>query len=1226
MVSGTNQLRELLQRRIVVLDGAMGTMIQTQRLGEQDYRGKRFGDHARDLSGNNDILNLTQPQLIESIHVSFLQAGADIIETNTFNATTIAQSEYATQDLVFEINREGARIARAAAARFSSASHPRFVCGIVGPTNQTLSMSADVTNPGFRAVSFVQMQQAYEQALEGLLAGGVDALMIETIFDTLNAKAAIVAVKRVSERHNTHLPLLISGTITDASGRTLSGQTPEAFWYSVAHARPLSVGFNCALGAEQMRPHLQALSAVATCAVSTHPNAGLPNALGGYDDSPAQMAALVGDFAREGLVNVVGGCCGTTPAHIEAIAQTVAALSARCIPKVAAQTCLSGLEPLVISDTSLFVNVGERTNVAGSARFRRLISEGAFEEALEVARQQVENGAQIIDVNMDDAMLDAKGVMERFLKLVATEPDICRVPLMVDSSKWEVIECGLQWLQGKSVVNSISLKEGEELFCEQARKILDYGAAVVVMAFDERGQADTLERRIAIGQRAYTILTERVGFAPQDIILDPNVFAVGTGIEEHRRYGIDFIEAVRALKQQMPLVRISGGVSNISFSFRGNNALREAVHAVFLYHAVAAGMDMGIVNPAQLTVYEDVPAELRECIEDVLFDRRDDATERLLEYAQSYESQGAVRQVDTAWRELGVEQRLSHALVRGLTEFIETDVEQARQQLGSALGVIEGPLMNGMNVVGELFGAGKMFLPQVVKSARVMKKAVAYLLPYVELEKGAGATGRSTRGTIVLATVKGDVHDIGKNIVAVVLQCNNYEVIDLGVMVPTQDILAAATEHAADIIGLSGLITPSLDEMVNVAREMQRLQLTIPVLIGGATTSAIHTAVKISPHYSHPVVHVKDASLAVGVCQNLLSAQRAQYAQRVAQDQMQLRQRYGSGSGAQSWLSLEQARTNRTSLVWHNYSPPIPRTPGVSVLRDYSIAELREYIDWTFFLRAWELNGRYPSIMQDERVGEEARRLFADANALLDEIDKNSLLQAHGVIGLFPAASVQEDIVLFTDESRSVELGVIHTLRQQNQKEPGRPNQALADFVAPLDSGVADYAGCFAVTAGIGTDALVARFERDNDDYSSIMTKILADRLAEAFAERLHERVRREFWGYEPQEQLDKAALFGVKYRGIRPAPGYPACPDHSEKQLIFELLHAQHHTGAQLTESGAMMPGATVCGYYFSHPQSQYFGLNGIGLDQVQDYARRKNQSVEQTERWLQSWLHYTR
>ena len=1225
-IETTAELQALMAERILVIDGAMGTMIQTHRLDEADFRGDRFADHARDLKGNNDLLNLTRPEIIRDIHLAYYQAGADIAETNTFNSTWVAQADYGLEHIVYELNHAGARLAREAAdmARGEMPGRPLFVAGVLGPTNRTASLSPDVNDPGFRNISFDQLVGAYEEAIEGLLDGGSDVILIETVFDTLNAKAAIYAVERYGERHGRRIPVMLSGTITDASGRTLSGQTPEAFWYSLSHARPISVGFNCALGAKDLRPHLQSLSRVAGVPVSVHPNAGLPNAFGGYDDTPEYMAEQLNDFARSGLVNMVGGCCGTTPAHIRAIADAVAGLPPRQLPEPEPTLRLSGLEPLSFGGVTGFVNVGERTNVAGSIRFKKLIMNGEFDAALDVARQQVENGAQIIDVNMDDAMLESEVAMERFLKLVAAEPDIARVQIMVDSSRWSVIETGLKCIQGKGVVNSISLKEGEEAFIAQAREIMRFGAAVVVMAFDEQGQADSYNRMVEICTRCYRILTEEVGFPAQDIIFDPNIFPVATGIDEHRNFSVDYIRATQAIKQSLPYVRISGGVSNMSFSFRGNDVVREAMHSVFLYHAVAAGMDMGIVNAGQLTVYADIPPEVRERVEDVVLNRREDATERLLEMAETVRGDGKKRERDLGWRDQPVEKRLAHALVNGITDFIEQDTEEARQKVTRTLDVIEGPLMDGMNIVGDLFGSGQMFLPQVVKSARVMKQSVAYLLPFLAQEKDAV---QQAKGRILMATVKGDVHDIGKNIVGVVLQCNNYEVIDLGVMVPYSKILEVAKERAVDIIGLSGLITPSLEEMVTVAKEMERTGLDIPLLIGGATTSKIHTAVKIAPSYKGPTVHVVDASRAVGVASNLLSrGLRDDFIAKIASDYTDVRAAHAGREQATRQSTVEEARANRLVIDWQAQPPvPAPRDLGVQTFADYPLSDLVERIDWTPFFRTWELAGTYPRILKDPVVGEVARNLYDDARSMLDRIVGEQWLSARAVIGLFPAVGAGDDVELYSDAARSQPLATVHFLRQQMAKTADRPNFCLVDFVAPK-GGLPDHMGAFVVTAGIGIEEHLARFQKKHDDYSDILLKALADRLAEAFAERLHERVRREFWGYAPEEALSNDDLIAEKYQGIRPAPGYPACPDHSEKRTLFELLDAERNAGVTLTDGFAMLPTAAVSGFYFSHPRARYFGLGRIGRDQVADYAVRRGVSVEQAERWLAHNLIYER
>jgi 5-methyltetrahydrofolate--homocysteine methyltransferase len=1219
----------LLEQRILVLDGAYGTMIQGHRLTEADFRGERFRDWNRDLRGNNDLLCLTRPDVVQGIHAHYLEAGADIIETNSFNSTRVSMADYGMEALVPELNRAAARLARAEADRFEAAEpgRPRFVAGILGPTNRTASISADVNDPGARNIGFAQLVEAYAEAAAALLEGGADLLMVETIFDTLNAKAAIFAIEQVFDSGGTRAPVWISGTITDQSGRTLSGQTVEAFWHSVAHARPLIVGLNCALGARQLRQYVQDLSRVAPVFLSTHPNAGLPNAFGGYDETPASMAETVREFAQHGLVNVVGGCCGTTPDHVRALVEAVRGLPPRRPPHPLPRCRLSGLEPLTIAPESNFVNVGERTNVTGSRRFARLILEGNYEAALEVARQQVENGAQIIDVNMDEGMLDSEAAMVKFLRLVASEPDIAKVPVMVDSSRWSVLEAGLQNLQGKGVVNSISLKEGEAAFLHQATLVRRYGAAVIVMAFDEQGQADTVERKVAICERAYRLLIERVGFPPEDIIFDPNIFAIATGIEEHNGYAVAYLEAVRRIKQRLPHALVSGGVSNISFSFRGNDHVREAIHSVFLYHAIRAGMDMGIVNAGQLAIYDEIEPELLERVEDVVLNRRPDATERLLEIAERYRAAGERRPAaeELAWRSQPVEERLAHALVEGIDTWIVEDTEKARQAAGRPIEVIEGPLMRGMNIVGDLFGSGKMFLPQVVKSARVMKKAVAHLVPWIEAEKAASAGTRS-KGKLVVATVKGDVHDIGKNIVGVVLQCNNYEVVDLGVMVPAARILQTAREVGADAIGLSGLITPSLEEMGVVASEMEREGFDIPLLIGGATTSRIHTAVKIAPKYSGPVVYVVDASRAVGVAGKLLSdSLRDGFVRQVREEYAALREERGGGVAAERLAPLAEARANRLRLDRAAAPAPRPGFLGFRTLDDYPLEDLVERIDWTPFFQTWELTGHYPAILDDPAMGKTARGLFEDARRLLDRIVRERLLTARARFGFLPAAAEGDDIRLYADDSRAQVVATVHTLRQQGRKS-GRPNLALADFIAPADSGAGDYLGLFAVTAGHGLDRLVSEFEAAHDDYDAILAKALADRLAEAFAERLHERVRREFWGYQADEALDNAALIREQYQGIRPAPGYPACPDHTEKQTLFSLLDAERCAGIQLTESCAMLPGASVSGYYFWRPEARYFGVGKLGRDQVEDYARRKGMSVAEVERWLAPNLGYAR
>ncbi len=1218
-------LLDLMAARIVIIDGAMGTMIQAEKLGEAEFRGERFADHPCDLQGNNDLLSITCPDVIRRIHLDFLEAGADIIETNSFNSTAISMADYQMEGLVHELNEASARLAVEAVEEFARAggAGPRFVAGVLGPTNRTASISPRVNDPGFRNVDFSALVETYQAAVHGLVAGGADLILVETVFDTLNCKAAMFALEDYFEREGFRLPVMISGTITDASGRTLSGQTTEAFWNSVAGYRPVSVGLNCALGAEDLRPYVRELSRVADVPVSVYPNAGLPNAFGEYDDTPEFMAEVLGEFARSGFLNLVGGCCGTTPAHIRALKEAVEGVAPRRIPEIAPRCRLSGLEPLNVGPETGFVNVGERTNVTGSARFARLIREGDYEKALEVARQQVENGAQIIDVNMDEGMLDSKEAMTTFLRLVASEPDISRVPVMIDSSKWEVIEAGLQCLQGKSIVNSISLKEGEGPFVEQAKRVRRYGAAVLVMAFDEEGQAETTERKLEICRRAYDILTRKVGFAPHEIVFDPNIFAVATGIEEHNGYAAAYFEAARRIKEELPGALVSGGVSNVSFSFRGNAGVREAMHAAFLYHAVAAGMDMGIVNAGQLAVYREIPEELRERVEDVLLDRRPDATERLLEVADNVRSSARGRAEDLSWREKPVGERLAHALVKGITQYIVEDTEEARQAAARPIEVIEGPLMAGMDVVGELFGSGKMFLPQVVKSARVMKTAVAHLVPFIEAEKKEGEGG--SNGKVLLATVKGDVHDIGKNIVGVVLQCNNYEVIDLGVMTPCAKILQTAREEGVDVIGLSGLITPSLDEMVTVASEMERLGFDLPLLIGGATTSRVHTAVKIAPHYEGPTVYVEEASRSVGVMGHLLSdSLREGFLEERRAEYEGLRARHEARRTHAAFCSLEEARENRLRIDWAAPAAPPPEAPGVHTFEDYPLADLRDRIDWTPFFRTWELAGSYPAILTDPVVGEAAQSLYRDAQETLERIIEEGLLTARGVMGLFPANAVDDDVEIYTDASRSRVCAVARFIRQQMKKAPGSPNMCLADFLAPKQSGVEDYIGAFVVTAGLGVDEAAAACERANDDYGAIMLKALADRLAEAFAERLHERVRKEFWGYARGEGLDNEAIIGEKYQGIRPAPGYPACPDHTEKQTLFGLLDAEARARVSLTESFAMWPAASVSGWYFAHPEARYFGVGKIGADQVRDYARRKGMEPAFVERWLAPSLNY--
>ena len=1212
------ELKDRLHRRIIVLDGAMGTMIQKQNLTEADFRGERFAAHPCDLKGNNDLLVLTQPELICSLHREYLEAGADMIETNTFNSTAISMADYQMEQLAYELNVAGASVARKAAdaVMTKDPSRPRFVAGVLGPTNRTASMSPDVNNPAFRAVTFEQLRQAYVEQVRGLVEGGSDLLLVETIFDTLNAKAAFFAIDQYRQEQGLSIPVMVSVTITDQSGRTLSGQTIEAFWHSIADADPFSVGINCALGAKQMRPYIEELSTLAPVYISCHPNAGLPNAFGGFDETPELMAADLREFAGNGWLNIVGGCCGSTPEHIAAIAGAVRDLPPHTVVEPDHATRLSGLEPLTIRPELNFVNIGERTNVTGSPKFARLIREDQFEEALAVARQQVEGGAQLIDVNMDEALLDSENAMARFLHLIASEPDICRVPIMIDSSKWSVIEAGLQCVQGKGVVNSISLKEGEDKFKEQARLVKRYGAAVVVMAFDETGQADTIDRKVGICTRAYKILTQDVAFPPQDIIFDPNILTVATGIEEHNDYAVNFIEAVRRIKATLPHCKVSGGVSNISFSFRGNNVVREAMHAAFLYHAIQAGLDMAIVNAGQLGVYEEISKDLLELVEDVLLNRRPDATERLVDFAETVKQEGKAVVKADAWREGSVEARLSHALVKGIVEFIDEDVEEARQQYDKPLKIIEGPLMDGMNVVGELFGAGKMFLPQVVKSARVMKKAVAYLLPFMDQEKEA--SGSTAQGKVLMATVKGDVHDIGKNIVGVVLGCNNYEVIDLGVMVPCDKILAKAKEEQVDMIGLSGLITPSLEEMAYNAKEMARQGFDVPLLIGGATTSKAHTAVKIAPGYPEPVVHVTDASLAVNVVRQLLSKEeKPGFVEKVRQQQQQAREAYEGKKTLKKLLPLEEARKRRTPIDWVTSERATPGFLGTRVIDEQPLSELVPVIDWSPFFHTWELKGRYPQIFEDPLVGSKAKELFDDAQGLLKEILDNRLLTARAVYGLFPANSVGDDIEVYKDESRSEVLATFHSLRQQLEKPEGDANYALADFIAPKSTGLADYLGGFAVTTGTGIDVLCGRFEKDHDDYNAIMAKALADRLAEAFAEWLHREVRKA-WGYGKEENLSAEDLIRERYRGIRPAPGYPACPDHTEKRILFDLLEAEARTGIHLTETFAMMPAASVSGLYFAHPQAKYFAVGKIDQDQVKDYAARKQMDVPTAERWL--------
>ncbi|MDR3490766.1 MAG: methionine synthase [Gammaproteobacteria bacterium] len=1216
-------LQHHAKQRILLLDGGMGTMIQSYRLQESDYRGARFKDFPADLKGNNDLLSLTQPQIITEIQSAYLAAGADLIETNTFNSTATSLADYRMSDLAYEFNLVGAQLARAACDRYTllTPEKPRFVVGILGPTSRTASLSPDVNDPGFRNVKFDELVLAYTDSIRGLVDGKVDALMIETIFDTLNCKAAIFAVEKYFSDHNMRLPLMISGTITDASGRTLSGQTTEAFWNSVRHANPFSIGLNCALGAAALRPYISELSKIADTYITMHANAGLPNAFGEYDETPNEMASVIQEFAESGFLNIVGGCCGTTPDHIRALSETVKNIPPRKIPFIPKACRLSGLEPLTIDENSLFVNVGERTNVTGSIRFADLIRKEDYTTAIEVARDQVINGAQIIDVNMDEGMLDAEAAMVKFLNLIAAEPDIARVPVMIDSSKWSVIEAGLKCIQGKGIINSVSLKDGEKAFAEKVVLAKRYGAAIVVMAFDEEGQADTEERKVAICTRCYNLLVNELDFPAEDIIFDPNIFAIATGIEEHNNYGVDFINATQRIKETLPHALISGGVSNVSFAFRGNNPIREAIHAVFLYHAIRAGMSMGIVNASSLAIYEDIPKDILVLVEDVILNRSPDATDKLLEVANSVKGQVKSSTEDLSWREKPIAERLSYSLIKGINTYIVEDTEEARITLGSPLRVIEEPLMDGMNVVGDLFGAGKMFLPQVVKSARVMKQAVAHLTPYLEAEK-QGVVQQN--GKILLATVKGDVHDIGKNIVGVVLRCNNYDVIDLGVMVSCEKILETAKAENVDIIGLSGLITPSLEEMVHVAQEMQRLQFTLPLLIGGATTSRAHTAIKIEEHYEGATVHVVDASRAVGVASQLLSDVNKQaFIANTKAEYETLRLRHQNKKSENELISLEQARLNKVKIDWSNYRPKKPEFIGVKSFSDYALDSLVEHIDWTPFFQVWELAGRYPAILKDEVVGETASSLFADAQAMLNKIVKEKWLQASGVIGFYPANSVDDDIEIYTNENRDEVLMTFRMLRQQTRKANGKPNLCLADFVAPKSTGIADYIGCFAVTSGGDLDERVQAFEKLNDEYNSILVKALADRLAESFAEHMHARVRKEFWGYDPTENLTNEELVAEKYTGIRPAPGYPACPDHTEKPALFELLNATEHAKMILTENFAMLPASSVSGFYFSHPQSQYFGVGKINSDQVVDYAKRKEMNLALIKRWLSPHLH---
>jgi 5-methyltetrahydrofolate--homocysteine methyltransferase len=1224
----TQVLQDLLTRRVVFLDGAMGTMIQRYKLTDADYRGERFRDFPHDLKGNNDLLSLTRPDVIREIHLQYLEAGSDIIETNTFNANAISLADYKMESLAYELNVASAKLAREAVAQIQKKDPKRvgFVAGAIGPTNRTASMSQDVNDPGNRAVTFSKLVEIYTEQIRGLVDGGSDLLMVETIFDTLNAKAALYAIDLFAETTGKKLPVIISGTITDASGRTLSGQTTEAFWTSMKHAKPLAIGLNCALGAEEMRPYIAELSRIADCFISCYPNAGLPNEFAEYDQQPAQMAPLVQDFVRSGYINILGGCCGTTPDHIAAMVRAVreSGLPPRAVPAIPPVSVYSGLEPLRLEPGSRFLNVGERTNVTGSKHFARLIKEEKFDEALAIARQQVEAGAQMIDVNMDEAMLDSKAAMVKFLNLIASEPDIARVPIMIDSSKWDVIEAGLQCCQGKSVVNSISMKEGEAIFKEQAKKVRRYGAAAVVMAFDEQGQADTLERRKQICKRAYRILTEEIEFPPEDIIFDPNIFAVATGIEEHNNYALDFIEACRFIKAELPHAKISGGVSNVSFSFRGNNPVREAMHSAFLYHAIKAGLDMGIVNAGMIEVYDEIPKDLLQKVEDVILNRSKHATEALVTFAEKYQSAGKKQTEDLAWRSLPVQKRLEHALVKGITEFIEQDTEEARVAAARPLDVIEGPLMDGMNIVGDLFGEGKMFLPQVVKSARVMKQAVAYLQPFIEKDKRAGDAKQA--GTLVIATVKGDVHDIGKNIVGVVLACNNFKVIDLGVMVPYDKILKAAKEHNADMIGLSGLITPSLDEMVTVATEMERQGFKIPLLIGGATTSPNHTAVKITQGYpSGFTIHVKDASRSVGVCSRLMDpAKKTELIKETHAQYAELRAAHADRTSRSRFLPIAEARKKKWSPDWSKAPIVKPSFFGTRVFENYDLNDLIGRIDWTPFFLTWELKGKYPNILTDPKIGAEATKVFNDAKKMIQDVIAKKLLTARAIIGFWPANSVGDDIEVYEDDSRKKVIATLHSLRQQAEKSDDKPFYAQADFIAPKESGIKDYIGAFAVTGGIETEVLAREFERKHDDYSAILIKAIGDRFAEALAERMHERVRKEFWGYSPNENFSNEELIHCKYRGIRPAPGYPACPDHTEKFVIWDLMDVEKKTGFKLTDSAMMTPGSGVNGLYFAHPESCYFALGKINRDQVEDYARRKGLTVKDAERWLGPNLGY--
>lgn len=1209
-------LQKAIHQRILVIDGAMGSLIQTHQLSEAQFKGSQFENHPNDLKGNNDILCITQPAIIQSIHKQYLEAGADIIETNTFNGTSISQADYGTQKAAYDINFCAAKLAKEVAEQYSTPQKPRFVAGAVGPTNQTCSISPNVNQPAYRAVNFETMRAAYYEQIKGLIDGGADIILIETVFDTLNCKAALFAAQQLFEQYNLLLPLIVSFTITDASGRTLSGQTVEAFYNSVSHAPLFAIGLNCALGAKDMRPYLAELSKIATCYVSCYPNAGLPNAFGGYDETPEQMCHVIDDFAQNGFLNIVGGCCGTTPQHIAHITHHIAQSTPRAIPQIEPYLRLSGLEALTIFENTNFVNIGERTNVTGSRQFARFIKEQKYEEALVVARQQVEGGAQIIDVNMDEAMLNSEEAMAHFLNLIASEPDISKLPIMIDSSKWTVIEAGLKCLQGKGIVNSISLKEGEEKFIEQAKMVRLYGAAVIVMAFDEQGQADTIARKVSICERSYHILTQKIGFPPQDIIFDPNIFAVATGIEEHNNYAIDFIEATRQIKQKMPLTKVSGGVSNISFSFRGNDVVREAMHAAFLYHAIKAGMDMGIVNAGMIEVYEQIEPTLLKLVEDVLLNKHPEATERLVEYAETVKSKGKERQKDEAWRQNSIEERLKYALVKGVVEYIDQDTAEALEKYGRPLHVIEQPLMSGMNVVGDLFAQGKMFLPQVVKSARVMKKAVAYLQPFLEAEKKANPDNATAQGKILLATVKGDVHDIGKNIVGVVLACNNYEIIDMGVMVPANVILEKARAENVDIIGLSGLITPSLDEMVTVATEMQRQNFAIPLLIGGATTSQTHTAVKIAPKYQHPVVHVSDASRSVPVVSSLLNPDsKPRFVAEIQKNYDTLRERHLNKKVNKNLLSLTQARNNATKIDWQNYKINTPNFLGIKVLKNYDLNLVVPFIDWSPFFSSWQLAGKFPAILTDSIVGTEATRLYADAQNMLAKIVSQKWLEARAVIGIFETQRTPNDSAHLFD-TQNHKIATLHFLRQQTLKASNLPNRSLADYLSPIEN---DYIGLFAVSTGFGIEKWVQKFEAEHDDYSAILLKALADRLAEAFTEHLHQRIRKEWWGYNPTENLSNELLIEEEYVGIRPAPGYPACPDHTEKRTLFNILNVTQNIGLQLTESCAMYPTAAVSGYYFSHPQSKYFGIGQITMEQVQDIAQRKGVPTEEMERWLQ-------